>query len=411
MDFLQYLLLTTVMMTYLIAHKLKASCWWVLLGVATGLLCLGRATAPVYVCPIFAVFAAVDLIFDKNDRRQNLLNWLLGAFVAIVLAGWFYSSNYKYLYYYYVIWNMDANARLGLSTSVAHLRFALHHIGAPMLIVCILIALRGVVRWFLATRNGIMEKFNWRPLLFSAVPLGYLIFSGSGLNPFVSIASVCGLMLFLLEPIDTSKATTPTPLSRVLVGALIFAGGLNAVGAVAQHSSAVPISIPRQQAIREIIEQITGVISRSDRPRRFVYAFEYLGELNVHVFFNTLFFDQHIAFDESGAALIGGSRLFGVRLGGDLPTGVEWSKLPGETDGEKIATLVKFANENIDFIMTAAAAEHPPSQLFYGNRYASEIENNLLKSGQWEPLSDPVAVSPIESVVVLHNQRRTVPLQ
>ena len=40
--------------------------WWALLGLASGLLCLGRATSPVYIVPIFGVCSTVDLI--ANDK-------------------------------------------------------------------------------------------------------------------------------------------------------------------------------------------------------------------------------------------------------------------------------------------------------------------------------------------------------
>ena len=253
MDLLQYLLLVTVMANYLIARKLRSLRWWALLGLTTGLLCLGRATSPVYIVPIFVVCATADLIAGGKDRRQFLIGWLLAGAVAILVAGWFFIVNYDHLYYYYVIWNPDANARLPLSKSFTHIKFAVNHIGIPLLAVLVLIALHAATQAFGAFRDGVKRHLNWRPLLFSAVPLGYLVASGAGLNPFVSIAGVGGLMIFLLDPFDVSTPSTGMR-SRLLAGALIFACCVNAIHGVAKNSSQAPTWILRQEGIRDVVE-------------------------------------------------------------------------------------------------------------------------------------------------------------
>ena len=149
--------------------------------------------------PIFGVCSAVDLIANRQNHRQVLLNWLLASAVAATVAGWFFVSNFRHLYFYYVVWNQDANARLSLSESVRHLGFAMHHIGLPLLFVLVLIALYTCAQSLRRCGTGLKKRLNWPPLLFSTVPLGYLVLSGSGLNPFVSIVGVSGIMLFLLS--------------------------------------------------------------------------------------------------------------------------------------------------------------------------------------------------------------------
>ena len=71
MDLLQYLLFATVLATYLITRRRQALVWWALLGLTSGLLCLGRATSPVYIAPIFGVCSAVDLIANRQNYRQS----------------------------------------------------------------------------------------------------------------------------------------------------------------------------------------------------------------------------------------------------------------------------------------------------------------------------------------------------
>jgi len=400
MDLLQYLLFVTVMATYLLARKLQALGWWALLGLTTGLLCLGRATSLVYIVPIFGVCATVDLIVGRQIRRRVMLRWLLASAVAAAVAGWFFISHYGYLYFYYVVWNQDANAHLSLSKSVAHLRLAVNHIGILLLVVLVLIALHTCAQSLRDFRTGAERRLNWRPLLFSVVPLGYLVLSGSGLNPFVSIVGVGGIVLFLLDPLDASQIPLPRPLSALRASVLILALGFNAAGGIAQNSWDVPTWMPRREGIREVMQTMTtNVAAHADRPRRFSYAFDYTAGLNLEVIFNTMFFDQHIRFDKDGAAMIAGSQLVGVRL---VPTSVQRLKLE---DKEKIADIVQSADERVDFLVTPAAGTELPMSV-YENRFSTEINRRLMLSGEWEQIAGPIEISPIEKVIVLHNRKR-----
>lgn len=405
MDLLQYLLFATVLATYLIARRRQALIWWALLGLTSGLLCLGRATSPVYMVPIFGVCSAVDLIANRQNQRQVLLNWLLASAVAATVAGWFFISNFRHLYFYYVVWNQDANARLSLSESVRHLVFAMHHIGLPLLFVLVLIALYTGAQSLRRCGTGLKKRLNWPPLLFSTVPLGYLVLSGSGLNPFVSIVGVSGIMLFLLEPINSSQILPPQPLSVWLSAALLFAGCLNAVGGIYKHSLDVPNWIPRQEGVRDVVQTMTNNVVHADGRRYLSYAFIYTGALNEAVIFNTMYFDEHIAFDKDRTAKIAGSQLVGIKLGNNVSTAVEWSMLAGATDDEKIANIVRSANERVDFLLASADGTELPMHI-YGNRFAVEINHRLRDSGEWEKIAGPITISPIENAVVLRNMRR-----
>src|SRR5204863_3984303 len=122
---LQYFLLAAVLATYLIARQTSGIGWWALLGLNLGLLCLGRATSPVYVVPIVLVLSIADAITGAAKARVVLLRWALAGITAAAVAGWFYIVNFNLLHFYYVIWNPDANARLPIMQSSQHLRFAL----------------------------------------------------------------------------------------------------------------------------------------------------------------------------------------------------------------------------------------------------------------------------------------------
>ena len=145
MDLLQYLLLTTVMACYLIARKRRSLGWFALLGGTIGLFCLVRAFSPVYLVPIFAICVAVDLVGEQN-RRLLLRQWLMTCVVATTISGWYFASNFSYLFWYYAVWNPDAHAHLPLAQSATHLKFAVEHIGIALLLVLVVIALDTGVR-------------------------------------------------------------------------------------------------------------------------------------------------------------------------------------------------------------------------------------------------------------------------
>jgi hypothetical protein len=404
MDLLQYLLFVTVVATYLIARERRSRAWWALLGLAAGLLCLGRATSPVYIVPICIVCAAVDVIVDGQNRWKVLFNWLLAVAVAMLVAGWFFIKNFNFLYYYYVISSSDANAHLPLAESVAHIRFAVHHIGVPMLVVLVAVAVYSLARSRRHSTSLSRRLLNWRPLLFSAVPLGYLVLSGAGLNPFVSIVSMGGIIFFLLDPIDAPQQPSFSAVSKWLAGALLLVGGFNAIGGVAQNSTqASPYLAPRE-AIRELLQPMKGIVAQSDRPRRFTYAFLYSAVMNRSVIPNTLFFDQHVAFDKDRAAIIGNSRLVGIGVGGDLITASQWSSLPG-SDEEKLASIVQSANEKVDFLFVPGPGTQLPGHV-YGNRFSAELYRRVVESGQWEQIAGPVTMDPFETAILLRNRRR-----
>ena len=105
------------------------------------------------------------------------------------------------------------------------------------------------------------------------------------------------------------------------------------------------------------------------------------------------------------AAKIAGSRLVGIKLGNNVSTAVEWSMLAGATDDEKIANIVRLANEGVDFLLAPADGTELPMHV-YGNRFAVEINRRLRDSGEWEKIAGPITISPLENAVVLRNMRR-----
>jgi hypothetical protein len=408
MDLLQYLLFTTMMATYLIARRLDTLVWWALVGLSAGFLCLGRTTSPVYLIPIFAALAAFDLIIERSNRRWVLVRWLVVGLIATTIAGWYFVSHFKYLYYYYAIWNEAATARLPLAESVGHLVYARKHVGSRLLWPLAFVALLTLAFSIRIQGAATLKHLNWRPLLFSAIPLGYLVLSGSGVNPFVSIVGTAGIIMFLLDPLDDARPQFPSWVLLIVVVALLVGGLSYAATSIDKHSreNLVAVWMPRQAGIGAVVQILIDAISRDGQPRTYRYSFVHLAGLNQSVIFNTMVFDRRIPHVRPRTAIIGGAQLAEANLQNNSATAVDWAKLPGDTDEQKITYVVRSFEEKTDFLVTSIEGTGLPDAVFI-SRFVPEINRRILASGRWEQIGGPINVSPIEKVIVLRNRGRS----
>ena len=156
-----------------------------------------------------AVYIALILLpleilrFWKAPSKWAWLKRLLWlAIPAALVAGVFLVPNRTFLHWYYVIMNVDVNAHQPLAQSLRHWEY-LWHDRMGTLVVGVLLA------WFMVRtlqvlasyrRDRVCTPLNWGFLWCGLVPVGYLIFSGSGPNAYVCFPSVFGLSLFLLFP-------------------------------------------------------------------------------------------------------------------------------------------------------------------------------------------------------------------
>ena len=405
LDLLQYFLFTAMMTTYLIAHNRQTNGWWIAFGCTVGALCLGRATSPVYLALLVLVLLPFDLIHGAARWRAVLFRWMLAGLVTIAIAGMFYVTKFSVLYYYYFVWNIDANAQLPLYLSAAHLRFAFNHVGTPLLITMIIFSIAVVAVHVSATGLNAIRRINWRPLLFSAAPLGYLVFSGAGLNPFVSMTGIGGALFFLLDPISGRWPGAPRTLLLGLVACLCVGGLANASAGVANHRDdhRVATWIPRQAGLAELMRRITTAIPR-DKSRLYQYALVHEGSVNRSVLFNTSVYDWHIAPASRRTLSIGKAQLESVPMPG-FAVEVEWKQLPGSSDEERMSGLVDRVNAEADFFIMAADG----TQLIestYISRFVREINRRVLASGNWEQMGDVITICPIENVILMRNSRR-----
>lgn len=408
MDLLQYLLFAAVMAGYLIARRSTGLIWWGVLGCLTGLLFLGRATSPVYVAPIFAVLFVADIASGWSNWRRIVLRWAVASAVAAGLAGWYFVGNFEHLHYYYFVWNLDANARLPLAVSARHIDFVIQHVGRWLWIALAGVALVTTAATVAQHGLGALLRLNWRPLLFSAVPVGYLVLSGAGLNQFVSIVGCAGVIMFLIDPIEGQRPTLPPMLTLALTALLAIGAMKNVSGAIANHSSVDRVSswVPRQEGLGRIVGTMADIARNGGDPRkRYTYAVAHTGSLSSALILNTLVYDHGFATDSNRAASRDGmifsrpARMFGTG------TAVEWVKIPGATDADKVAAVVSRFAEQVDILFVAAEGTELPEHV-YISRFIPEIRRQISASDVWQQVGEPVSVSPVERILIFQNRRR-----
>jgi hypothetical protein len=405
MDLIQYYLLTAVMALYLIAQRSDGYGWWIALGAGAGLLCLGRATSLVYLAAAFIVLFFADLS-ERVNARQTVNRWLLAMASAAVVAGWFYALNFNYLYYYYVVWNPDANARLPLSVSSRHLSFALAHVGTLLAWALCFAALMAAATIWRSTGMRALTSVNWRPLVFSAVPLGHLVISGAGLNPFVSIVGVGGVMMFLLQPL----AAKPVATSRwVMIGVVVvlIAGGLvNAKAGLKRHAEPEGKAyIPRREGLAELVRVLVGQVDESRTGNDLTFAVLHIGAMTRDTLFNTFVFDHSFAPGPNRKISIGAKTLSPVGEIVSVSTELEWLKYHGATDQERIDGIVSNINRQTDFLLMAVDGSRL-LEWIYMNRFVPEINRRVLQAGEWTQVSAAVSLYDDERIAVFRNERR-----
>jgi hypothetical protein len=359
----------------------------------------------VYLAAAFIVLFFADMS-GRVSARPTVKRWLLAMASAAAVAGWFYALNFNYLYYYYVLWNPDANARLPLSASSKHLSFALAHVGTLLAWALCLAALTAAATVWRSAGMRALTSLNWRPLVFSAVPLGHLVISGAGLNPFVSIVGVGGIMMFLLQPL----AARPVATARwVMIGVavVLIAGGLvNAKAGLKRHAEPEGKAyIPRREGLAELVRVLVGQVDEAKAGSDLTFAVLHIGAMTRDTLFNTFVFDHSFAPGANLKVSIRAKTLSPVREITPVSTELEWLKYPGATDQERIDGIVSNINRQADFLLMAVDGSKL-LEWIYMNRFVPEINRRVLQTGEWTQVSAAVRLYDDERIAVFRNERR-----
>lgn len=401
MDLLQAVTFGTSIALYLIAREKLLLSLWLLFGLAVAICCLCRATAPVYMVLVFGPLFLLDIV---GPRRAELLKGIMiGVATASVLSGWFFVLNFDRLYYYYFVWNPDANAHLPIRQSAMHIDFVRHAIGRPIGLVLLLGLVLG-----LANARWRSLQLNWRALWAGIVPVSYLVLSGSGLNPFVSMVSIPGIMLFLLAPLKSSEGPRFRWLDqRVVAAAAMLASAVSLSAGIANHRTGVSEWVPSGRALREIAGLIVNDAAAGGELRSYSFAAAYSGALDARVIANVLVFDNGFTIDGKTCLSNGVSRFESVTLG--LSSLTEWKAIGGASDEEKLNSLAERIVSSADFIILVdpstppIAHKHTPV-----NPLTGRLNELILSHGaDLKRLGGPIAVSRIEKVHVYRNHSRS----
>jgi len=408
----------TVAAWYLIARSSLRMRDFFMLGLACGCVCLVRATAPVYMVAAFGPLALADVVC-LPERRRRCVGWLCAAAVAGLGGAWFYVLNREYLYYYYVVWNGDANAALGPLDSWRHAKFAIRHVGIPAVafavmfrVACVLTAEPPPTRLGVGWRRW----FDVRPaiLWLAIAPVALLMIRGAGLNPFVSMPASLGLLLTIL--VSARPSTTPLALSARAAASL---GGLFAILICTMAASSLSLHRGPSDGAMAAHCSILRAIAADARSREvpaISFGTSTVGPLHSASLLNVGLFDIPEAHGTSHDL-----ELDGVVCTPDnaleIAAAADWRRVPGDTPEEKLRALSERAAATIDYMVIPTASTCRTVERRFGhdivNRHATAMREHLLGTGDWHRILADVDVTNGLVFDVFRNtsppRQRTVP--
>ena len=378
MDLSLAILFGTTCLWYLVASRGNDRWPYWMLGISCAATCLFRGTAPVYIAFAMGPVVLWDLFFLRRDRVY--IRGLVTAFaLTMLLSFWFYVINYNTLYYYYVVWNTDANAHLPLRESVRHFYFVYQHVGGAAILYLIVFQIMAMVKrspnastpWKQALVNfwGDLRGFDLRPLWIGIAPALFLTLRGAGLNPFVCMPSVLGIFVFALLPIPFSKGLSLNIGSSALL-ASVFALCLVNVSQQGwrNHDGDSPQSMAAHKQTLEVI--VNDMKQNNFSQARFATSHSH--------YLNTQSLESVAIFDRTGSRRVSDAiQVDDALLRPDgmmsLSAEADWARTPGNTDDEKVSLLAQKASEHLDYVILPTS----DCSLILRDRYAPQCHQSI----------------------------------
>ena len=391
MDLFLYLLLGNMTVWYLITYETESVIPWTVSGLFLLLATLARATAPAYIAVMFGPL----LLTRPRILWKPLVFWLPPAALAMIAL----VANYEQLRFYYFIWGADPNANLPLRQSLLHFERAGESIGLPLTVVAIGMAIVQIMR------QRQWRFLDWRLAWLGMAPALLLALRGAGLNPFVSMPSVFGGLLFCMLPFRNRHQERPNPLCAAL---LVAACVVSAVQGGLTHRNPAGIA-PGMAAMKQAIGLMHDDALQSHKPK-VSFATAHSLDFGEAALRNVLVYDF-------GAALQGTDYVYdGIRF----RVAHNWEFAPvvpltwnnditGATDDAKLTTLVNLALNDIDYFFLPDQPsldwmERNAARNFI-NTKARAFQQKLLSTGRWESLGPPLIESPHETVQLFRKVR------
>lgn len=415
MDLHLYLLTGISLTWFLITRHTTKLYPWIITGIFLGLTCLARATAPVYfVVALGPILVARFVKTEELSRSSLLKRSFLMIFTGCLVCAWFYIRSAKYLYFYYFIWNIDANAHLPIQTSIQHFNFAMKTVGWSAAIlgaVLLPFTITSYIKKYNKYLNSfkILTDIDWELLWIGISPIGFLVLRGAGLNPFVVMPAAFGLILFILKPFKVVVDPLPSILNSLwilLVSSFLFI--TSAIQGVSSHIYPKYHFGGSSAANREVVDSIIRD-SKKNGYRNVKFSLPYISYLSVDGIKNVFLFDYKYKKDVFNSAISRVDIIENHSLA--VATPAEWNRVPGKTDEDKINTLVELANKSLNYLVVPEddAISFIEENAFkeHVNLYTRKIKSKLIKSGNWEIISDNIIVNDNEIVKVYHNKSQT----
>jgi len=438
MDLALYLFFSMTAVWFLATFDTDAWYPWILLGLCAGLTGLVRATSPVYLIVSLGPPLLVRLIVTK-DRVPLLTKAAVAAVIAGAVCGWFFIVNFANLKYYYVDWNIDSHTNMTLAQASQHYEFVrVMHLGKPILwiagtIGALIFLTQGFRRFEKRLRDPltVLGDINWTALWIGAAPVCMLILQRAGLNPFVSMPTCFGVLMFLLM-FDRRPSPAPRPawLGMGMTAVVLIFLVRSALSGVAVHAAA-PVGYLEgdMPSHRKVVDTMLLDAAAQKKTRltfagSTLMAFHSVGVQNVLIFeygykpYGGLLHrgESEVQFDQ----LFQPAAAVELRpLAPDAPKPKGTEPTPDEllaiqaVEEERINLLVTRANKELDYIVfpdeaTLAVAEGSDARRNYANLITRRVRDRVLASGNWQPLGGPIRMSPNEVEQLYANRRAPV---
>jgi len=412
MDLSLYLGFGMTCVWYLASMRSLKRWHFVMLGVSAAVCCLFRATAPIYflftLCPLYVL----ELI--RSDGRKEKLTGLLVSFgVVLILAGWFYFFNFEFLKFYYFDWNTDANAKIPFAQALLHWEQAQRSVGEPMvlMILCwmigVLMAVRKSSSIFSWIRNAFADRdIDFRIAWIGIAPVTLMVAKRAGLNPYVSMPAVFGLMLFFAFPclrqFDRLADKRLIYFSWLM---LVLCLGFAAFRGWDRHSRS---EFNSMAAHRDVISAMLESAANQNKTE-LRYGVTQITDFDANILYSTLLFDNPDANPGFDDVEIDGIKIRRVATFAQ-PAVTDWRNVEGETDEQKMAWLVADANERIDYLVVP---DRETAKRIAVNRahnvinvHAVRIRELIVNDDSWARVKTGIEAGGNEFLEIYRNTRR-----
>ena len=309
---------------------------------------------------------------------------------------------------------------------MTHLHFVYKHLGARLIYWVLIVY--AIMAWTGRRSEEVKNSSNAKAILLSTwrlivesvrgtdarliwlalAPIGFLVFTGAGLNPYVSMPAVLGCLLCLIGPVLISPHRLGPGKPRLLAGSLaVLCFVLLAIKGWEKHK---PRECNSMAAHRETIQTMIED-AKAHGLRYFNFDSSHVYYLNASSLHSTARFDVKDVSVVDSKLSSDGVFLFRNSIISHVVAQANWNELPGEGTELKLQSLLNQADETCDYLIVPESntIEFLEKQVSLNiiNQHQRVFKDHVQKSSNWTPISGPIANSENEVVRIFRNETRT----